>query len=64
MDGCPKSSLRGGKTKFLEFFFHRGIHNKNFGKERIFRYRLPEDFLSKGQKNTGEWGVQRPPPHW
>ena len=40
--GCPESALRGGKSKFD--FFHMGIRNKKYG------YRLPEDFLSKGQK--------------
>ena len=28
----------GGKTKFLEFFFHRGIRNKGFARSKIFRY--------------------------
>ena len=27
---------------------------KSWEKSRIFRYGLPEDFLSKGQKTTGE----------
>ena len=42
-----------GKTNFFDFFFHWGIRNKSWEKTRIFRYGLPEDFLSKGQKPQG-----------
>ena len=28
---CPISVLRGGKTKFLDFSFHRGIRNQKLG---------------------------------
>ena len=51
--GCPKSALRGSKTKFFEFFFIGASAMKSWKKSRIFRYRLPKDFLSKGQKTTG-----------
>ena len=34
---CPKSVLRGGKTKFLDFNFHRGIRNKKLEKVKNFR---------------------------
>ena len=34
----------GGKTNF---FYHRGIHKKNWVRSQIIRYGLPEDFLSK-----------------
>ena len=48
--GCPKSALRGGETKFFVFFFIGASAIKSLEKSRIFRYRLPEDFSSKGQK--------------
>ena len=51
--GCPKSALREGKTKFLEFFFIGASAIKSWEKSRIFRYGLPGDFFSKGQKTTG-----------
>ena len=65
--GCPKSALRWGKTKCVEFFFIGASAIKSWEKSRIFRYGLPEDFLSKGQKTTeggggGAYAVQ-PPPH-
>ena len=47
---CPKSAVRGGKTKFL-LFFHRGIRKKYLVRSQIFRYGLPKDFLSKWQKS-------------
>ena len=55
-------SLRGSKTKFLYFFFHRGIRKKKLGKSRIVRDGLPEDFLSKGKKTTGEGHIASPLP--
>ena len=58
-----KSDLRGGKTKFLIFFFFIGISTtKIWEKSRISRYGLPEDFLSKGQKTTEGGGRTAPPP--
>ena len=51
---CSKSALRGGKTKILErkkFLWAMGIR-KRLEKSRIFRYGMPEDFLSKGPKST------------
>ena len=47
---------RGGKTKFLT------STTKSWEKSRIFRYGLPEEFLSKGQKTTGRGGRTAPPP--
>ena len=35
-EGKNKSALRGGKTKFVDFFFHRGIRNKKLGKVKNF----------------------------
>ena len=34
---CPKSALRGGKTKFLEFYFHRDVRKKTLGKVKNFQ---------------------------
>ena len=34
--GCLKSALRGGKTKFVDFF-HRSIRNKKLGKVKNFQ---------------------------
>ena len=64
--GCPKSALRRGKTKFVEFFFFIWASAiKSWEKSRIFRYGLPEDFLSNGQKTTGggRTPYSAPPPH-
>ena len=53
-----KSDLRGGKTKFLNFFFFIGISaTKIWEKLRISRYGLPEDFLGRGQKITEKQNV-------
>ena len=51
--GCPKSALREGKTKFLEFFFIGASAIKSWEKSRIFRYGLMEIFLVKGKKPQG-----------
>ena len=60
--GCPKSVLRGDKTRFFDVFFMGAFVIKSWEKSRIFRYWLPEDFLNKGQKTTG--GRTAPPtPH-
>ena len=50
---CPKSAVRGGKTKLFNFFFIGASAKKCWVRLQIFRYGLPEDFLSKGQK--GQW---------
>ena len=34
----------------MGFLFHRGIHKKCCVRSQIFRYGLPEDFLSKVRK--------------
>ena len=31
-----RGALRGGKTKFVDFLSHRGIHNKKLGKVKNF----------------------------
>ena len=46
--GVPKEHIRKDKTKLLDFLYGC-MRNKKFGKEKIYRYGLPEDFLSKGQ---------------
>ena len=47
-----KCSARG-LNKFSDFFFHRGIRNKNLGKVKNFQVWVAWRFLSKGQKTTG-----------
>ena len=47
--GPFRSTLRGSKTIF--FYFFRSIRATK-SVEGIFRYGLPEDILSKGQKTT------------
>ena len=49
--GCPKSTLREGKYEFM--FFYGASEIKSREKSRIFPYRLPEGYLSKGQKPQG-----------
>ena len=53
--------LRGMKTNFLNFFY-MSIRNTKFCKVKMFRYGLPKDILTNGQKpQLGGGGVQRPP---
>ena len=47
---------------FRIFFFRGASAIKSRAKSRIFRYGLPEDFFSKGQKTIWRGVVQRPPP--
>ena len=47
--GVPKSALRGGKTKMLDFFIGASA-TKRSEKSRIFRYWLPEDFAPPPKK--------------
>ena len=35
-----------GKTKFLDFFFHRGIRNKKVCKVKNFQVWMPHNILS------------------
>ena len=58
-----QSALRGGKTKFFDFFFIGASAIKSFVRSTIFRYELPNGILSKGQ-NFGEGGAQSAPPPW
>ena len=60
--GCPKSALRGGKTKFFDFFFKGASAIKIWEKSRIFRYGLPEDFFNRGQKTTAGGAYSAPSP--
>ena len=46
----PKTTVRGGKTKFLDFSFMGASAKKSWEKSRIFRYGLPLDFFSRGPK--------------
>ena len=43
--------LEGGNKNFREKNFIGVSATKSSEKSRIFRYGLPEDFLSKGQKS-------------
>ena len=43
-EGKNKSALRGGKTKFVDFFFIEESATKSWVKSRIFRHGLPSDF--------------------
>ena len=45
--------MRVGKTKFSDFFFHRGIRNNKLGKVK--------NFLVKGKNHRGG-GLQCPSP--
>ena len=54
-----KSALRGGKIIFTYDFLIRASASRSFKRSRIFRYELPKDILSKGQKNKGGGGAQR-----
>ena len=47
-----QSALRGGKTKFIEFFIGASAI-KSFVRTRIFRY---QEILSKGQEKHGRKG--------
>ena len=48
----------GIKLNFWNFFYIGASAIKSLEKSRIFRYGLPEDFFSEGQKTTGG-GVQK-----
>ena len=56
-----KSALRGGKSKFFDFFFIGASATKKFAKSNIFRYGLPLDILSKRQKTTWIRGLNSDP---
>ena len=58
--GDPKVLCVGVKQNFGIFFFIGASFIKKVGKVKNFRNWLPEDFLSKGQKNTGT--LYAPPP--
>ena len=45
--------MKGGKLNFKKKI-HRGIRKKYCIRSQIFRYELPEDFLSKWQKKLKE----------
>ena len=48
-----QSALRGGKTKSFDLIFIGASTIKSCVRSRIFRYDLPKDNLSKGQKTWG-----------
>ena len=48
-------------VKFFEEKNHRGTATKSWEKSRIFRYGLPKDFLSTGQKPQGGGRTALPP---
>ena len=48
----------------MDFFFHRGIRNKNLGKVKNFQVWVAKDLLRKGQKTTGGGAYSAPPPSW
>jgi len=50
-----QSALREGKTKFLIYFLIGVSATKSFARSRIFRYGLPKDILSKGQRTKEGW---------
>ena len=52
----------GVKPNLLTLFFIGASAIKSFVRSRIFRYGLPKDILSKGQKNKGGGGRTVPPP--
>ena len=54
-----QSALGGGKIKF-RFFLYIGASETK--RSRIFRYWLPQDILSKRQKNWMEGRTAPPPP--
>ena len=45
-----QSALREGNTNFFDFLFLGASTTKCFKRSCIFRYGLPKDILSKGQK--------------
>ena len=48
----------GGKTKFLDFFCHRGIRNKKVCKVKNFQVWVPHDIFELKAKRKGGRGVQ------
>ena len=46
--GCPKSALNGGRTNFLDLFFHGCISNKSWEEAGISWYGLLEPPTGKG----------------
>ena len=62
MLGVPKMLCAGVNPNFWIFFFILASAIKSCEKSRIFRYGLPEDLFSIGQKTTG--GRTAPLPPW
>ena len=60
---CTQNALQIqlAKMRIFDFFFIGASEIKSWEKSRIFRYGLPEDFLSKGQKPQG--GTYSAPSH-